>query len=38
MEWLIGVSAVLILDILALRHLAAPRAERDRSRGPWRLF
>ncbi len=34
MEWLIAISAVLILDILALEHLAAPRAERDK-KGPW---
>ena len=39
MEWIIGISAVLILDILALDHLASPGTERDKSKGrPWRLF
>lgn len=39
MEWLIAISVILILDILALDHIAAPRAERDRSKGrTWRLF
>ena len=39
MEWLIAVSVILILDILALDHIAAPRTERDRSKGrTWRLF
>ena len=34
MEWIIAISAVLILDILALEHLAAPRSERDK-KGLW---
>lgn len=39
MEWLLAISAALILDILALEHIAAPRTERDRSKGrPWRRF
>ena len=39
MEWLVAISALLILDILALDHIAAPRTERDRSKGrTWRLF
>jgi hypothetical protein len=38
MEWIIGISAVLILDVLALRHLSQPRTERDRSNGAWHLF
>ena len=39
MEWLLAISALLILDILALEHIAAPRTARDRSKGrPWRLF
>ncbi len=39
MEWLIGISALLILDIFALDHIATPRTERDRSKGrTWRLF
>jgi hypothetical protein len=38
MEWFIGISAVLILDILALRHLSEPRTERDTTKDGWRLF
>jgi hypothetical protein len=34
MEWLIGIGVVLILDILALDHIASPRTERDRN--SWR--
>jgi len=34
MEWLIGITVVVILDILALEHIASPRTERDRN--SWR--
>jgi hypothetical protein len=34
LEWLIVIGAALILDILALEHLAAPRSQRDK-KDPW---
>jgi hypothetical protein len=38
LELLIGLGAILILDILALKHIASSRTKRDSSRDSWRPF